>query len=114
MKKIINYADSKIALDKRAEASIKALIALGQIPDEADKVKIGISISNFAQATFSYLWKNRLSIISKSASLAGLSYGLAKWALANESWITGFFSVNSEVGALISATLRFLHQMPLL
>ena len=114
LKRIINYAESKIALDNQAKASIEALIALGSNPDEADRVKIGISISNYAQATFSYIWKHKSTLSTKAATAVGTTFFLAQWALANEKWIIGLFNVNSEVGALIRATLRFLHEMPLL
>lgn len=114
LRKIVKYADTKLALSRKAKTSLEAIIALDSSKDEADKLKIGITIVNFTQATFSYMWKNKLSLGAKAATAASIGYGLAQWALANEAWILNLFSVNSQVGTLVRATFRILHQLPVL
>ena len=114
LRRIVDYADSKIALTNNARDSLEAVIALGQSKDESDRVTIGITIANFTQATFSFLWKHKFSIPARITAATSAAFGLAQWALANESWLLKLYGVNSEVGALIRATLRVLHSMPLL
>ena len=128
-RKLVSPEDAISAADSAASLGAATEQAAGAIREEAANApaqpdsenrnsrRSSETAKNFAravlgraQALFRWVEQNR----RKSLGVGAVSlYAAAKWALANEAWLTTYFADNPAMIGAVNALLKFLKSLPL-
>lgn len=110
---IVQFSETREYLNENSKKAI-IMIAQGGIQDEArSQLLRRSSLFNFIRSASSWIWLRKREIAGTSATVAGLSYAVGSWMLANQQWLLETFPIDSSIGALIRAVLEILSRLPL-